>query len=112
MTSSTGAFGSLSFKQKLGRLAEVAVRVGLGLREGQELVLTGPTEALPLMRLIAEHAYKAGAKLVTTFATDDALTLARFKYAREDSFDYSPQWLHDGIATAFRSGAARMAITG
>jgi len=41
---------------KLDRLAEVAVKVGLGLREGQDLLLTAPAVALPLVRKIAEHA--------------------------------------------------------
>jgi aminopeptidase len=106
------AFAALSFDQKLDRLAEVAIRIGLNLREGQELVLTAPTDALPLVRRITEHAYKAGAKLVTVFYSDDATTLARFQHAPDASFDYAPQWLQDAIATAFRSGAARMAITG
>ncbi|MGI4829854.1 MAG: aminopeptidase [Janthinobacterium lividum] len=105
-------FSALSFDQKLDRLAEVAVRVGLGLRTGQELIITAPTDALPLVRLITTHAYKAGAKLVTTLFADDALALARYEYGPDDSFDYAPQWMHDGIATAFRSGAARMAISG
>src|ERR1700733_12356130 len=111
-TLSAPAFASLSFEEKLDRLAEVAVRVGLGLREGQELVLTAPIEALPLVRRITEHAYKAGALLVTTFYADDPSVLARFAYAPDASFDYAPVWLQDAIATAFRSGAARMAIAG
>ena len=105
-------FASLSFEGKLDRLAEVAVRVGLGLQAGQELVITAPTDALPLVRLITTHAYKAGAKLVTTLFADDALVLARYQHAPDESFDYAPGWLHEGIATAFRSGAARMAISG
>ncbi|MFC6050737.1 aminopeptidase, partial [Methylobacterium hispanicum] len=32
---------------RLDRLATVAVRVGLNLQPGQELVLTAPIEALP-----------------------------------------------------------------
>ena len=105
-------FAALPFDQKLDRLAEVAVRVGLNLREGQELFLSAPTDALPLVRLITEHAYKAGAKLVTTILSDDASTLARYKYASDASFDYAPAWFYDGVAAAFRSGAARMAIAG
>ncbi|WP_158823874.1 aminopeptidase [Granulicella sp. S156] len=105
-------FAALPFEQKLDRLAEVAVRIGLDLREGQELVLTAPTDALPLVRLITAHAYKAGAKLVTTFYSDDATTLARYQHAPDASFDYAPEWLQAAIATAFKSGAARMAITG
>ena len=105
-------FASLSFDEKLDRLAEVAVRVGLGLRAGQELVLTAPTDALPLVRRITDHAYRAGALLVTTFYGDDPCVLSRFEHAPDASFDYAPVWLQDAIATAFRSGAARMAIAG
>ena len=108
----TDGFAALTFEQKLDRLAEVAVRIGLGLREGQELVLTAPTDALPLVRRIVAHAYRAGAKYVTTFFTDDNVTLSRYKYGRDSSFDYAPQWAHDAIATAYRSGVARMGITG
>ena len=111
-TLSAPAFASLSFDEKLDRLAEVAVRVGLGLREGQELVLTAPIEALPLVRRITDHAYRAGALLVTTFFADDPCVLSRFQHAPDASFDYAPVWLQDAIATAFRNGAARMAIAG
>jgi aminopeptidase len=111
-TATAPVFASLSFEQKLDRLAEVAVRVGLNLKEGQELFLTAPTDALPLARRITEHAYKAGAKLVTTIYSDDAATLARYQYAPDDSFDYAPTWFYDGVASAFKNGAARMAIAG
>jgi aminopeptidase len=111
-TATAPVFASLSFKEKLDRLAEVAVRVGLNLKEGQELFLTAPTDALPLARRITEHAYKAGAKLVTTIYSDDATTLARYQYAPDDSFDYAPNWFYDGVAAAFKAGAARMAIAG
>ncbi|HEX9201053.1 MAG TPA: aminopeptidase [Acidobacteriaceae bacterium] len=111
-TLSAPAFASLSFDEKLDRLAEVAVRVGLGLREGQELVLSAPIEALPLVRRITDHAYRAGALLVTTLFADDPCVLSRFGNAPDASFDYAPVWLQDAIATAFRNGAARMAIAG
>ena len=111
-TISPPAFASLTFDQKLDRLAGVAVRVGLNLREGQELVLTAPTDALPLVRRITEQAYKAGAKLVTALYADDATSLARFQYAPEASFDYAPEWYYNAIAESFKSGAARMGITG
>ena len=111
-TLSAPAFASLSFDEKLDRLAEVAVRVGLNLRAGQELVLTAPIEALPLVRRITDHAYRAGALLVTTLYADDPSVLSRFAHAPDASFDYAPVWLQEAIATAFRNGAARMAIAG
>ena len=41
---------------KLDRLAEVAVRTGVNLAQGQELVISAPIEALPLVRRIVVHA--------------------------------------------------------
>ncbi|MGA8042135.1 MAG: aminopeptidase [Terracidiphilus sp.] len=98
--------------QKLDLLAEVAVRVGLGLKPGQELVITASLDAVPLARRIIEQAYRAGAKLVTTLYADDEATLLRYHHAPDASFDYAPQWLYDGLAAAYKSNAARLAITG
>jgi len=97
---------------RLDKLAEVAVRVGLNLAEGQELVMTAGVDALPLARRITEAAYKAGASLVTTILSDDQSALARYKYARDESFDHAPSWLFEGMAAAYREGAARLAIVG
>jgi aminopeptidase len=97
---------------RLTRLAQVAVRIGLGLQHGQELVMTAPLEAAPLARAITTEAYKAGASLVTTLYADDAAALARFAHAPDDAFDVAPAWLYDGMAAAFRGGAARLAIAG
>ncbi len=106
----------LSFEQKLDRLAEVAVRIGLGLGAEnapvQELVMSASIEALPLVRRITEHAYKAGAVLVTTLYSDEQSALLRFHYAPDASFDRVATWLQDGIAAAYRGGAARLAIAG
>jgi aminopeptidase len=99
-------------EQNLDRLAEIAVRAGLGLAPGQELVMTATLDAAPLARRITEHAYKAGASLVTTLFTDEQSSLLRFRYGADASFDAAPSWLFNAIAQAFRSGAARLAITG
>ena len=99
-------------EQKLDRLAEVAIRVGLGLAPGQELLITAPLEALVLARRITEHAYRAGASLVTTFYGDDAATLMRYHFAPDESFDRAAKWLYDGMGVAFKSGTARLAIAG
>ena len=103
---------ALTHEQKLNQLAEVAVRVGLGLAPGQELLITAPLETLPLVRKITEQAYRAGASLVTTFYSDDEATLMRYHYAPDAAFDAAPKWLYDGLAAAFKSGAARLAIAG
>ncbi|MGO4571189.1 aminopeptidase [Microvirga sp. 2TAF3] len=103
---------ALYHAERLDRLAEVAVRVGLGLKPGQEVVMTAPLEALALVRRITEHAYKAGASLVTTFFSDEESTLMRFRHGRDEGFDSASSWLYEGMAAAYRNGAARLAIVG
>lgn len=107
-----GEIVKLGFSQRLDRLAEIAVRVGLHLAPGQELVINAPIEALPLARRITEHAYKAGASLVTTLFSDDVATLLRFKYAPQESFDKAPGWLSSGTATVLANGGAWLLIIG
>jgi aminopeptidase len=97
---------------KLDKLAEVAIRVGLNLQPGQDLFLTAPIAALPLVRRIAEHAYKAGASLVTPIFSDEEITLARYRFAPDESFDRAAGWLHEGVAKAFANNTARLAVVG
>src|SRR5215831_18272954 len=97
---------------KLDRLAEVAIKVGLRLQAGQDLLLTAPMASLPLVRRITEHAYKAGAGLVTTFFSDEELTLARYRFGHDLSFDRAAGWLYEGMAKAFSDNTARLAIVG
>src|SRR6478735_9353531 len=97
---------------KLDRLAEVAVKVGLRLQPGQDLLLTAPSAALPLVRRIAEHAYKAGAGLVTPFLSDEEITLSRYRFGHNDGFDRAAGWLYEGMAKAFAANTARLAIVG
>jgi aminopeptidase len=97
---------------KLDRLAEVAVKVGLRLQPGQDLMLTAPAAALPLVRMVARHAYEAGAGLVTPILSDEQLTLTRFRSAQDHSFDRAPGWLYEGVARAFSNNTARLAIVG
>lgn len=97
---------------KLAKLAEVAVNVGVALQPGQDLILTAPMAALPLVRQIAAAAYRAGAGVVTPIFADEEIALARYAHGHDSSFDRAPTWLYNGMAEAFANGAARMAIVG
>lgn len=112
MTTAAVATEQLTHEQKLDRLAQVAVRVGLGLQRGQELVMTATLDAVSLARRITEHAYRAGASLVTTLFTDEEAALMRYRFAPDESFDRAAGWLYDGLGVAFKTGAARLAIAG
>ncbi len=99
-------------EKKIDKLANLAVKRGVGLQKGQNLLITAPIESLPLVRKIAEHAYKEGASIVTPLFTDSDITLSRFKYAPDESFDSATDWLFNGMGEAFDNNTARMAIAG
>jgi aminopeptidase len=112
-SSPQGAFlHTPEFEHNLNNLAAVAVGAGLGLAPGQELVMTATLDALPLVRRITEQAYKVGASLVTTLFTDEESTLLRYRHGTEATFDAASGWLYEGMAQAYKNGAARLAITG
>jgi aminopeptidase len=95
---------------KLDRLAQVAIKVGLRLKAGQDLLVTAPTAALPLVRKVTEHAYKAGAGLVTPILSDEQITLLRYRYGHDEGFDRAAGWLYEGMSKAFDANTARLAI--
>lgn len=86
------------FEQNLQKYAELAVRVGLNLRPGQRLLVRAPSpygvtfEHAPLVRYVAEAAYKSGARLVDVFWGDEQMELIRFAHAPRDSFAEFPKW--------------------
>ncbi|MEN2981159.1 MAG: aminopeptidase [Thermus sp.] len=101
-----------AFAEKLERLAELAIRVGLNLEKGQEVIATAPLEALDFVRLLAEKAYREGASLFTVIYGDNVLSRKRLSLAPEEGLDRAPGWLYEGMAKAFREGAARLAVSG
>lgn len=100
------------FDKKLAALARTAVRVGLGVVPGQQVIITAPVEAVPLVRLVTAEAYQAGASLVTVVYADDEMSLLRLKNATEKTLDETAEWFYAGVAEAMKKGAARLSIIG
>lgn len=100
-----------NFQQQLQKYADLVVQVGVGLQAGQRLIVRAPVEAAPLVRQIAASGYQAGARLVDAMWHDDALTLARFKYAPRDSFEEYPTWRAEALNRAAERGDAVISIS-
>ena len=103
---------SLISSAHIDRLAELAVKTGLALIPGQDLMITAPIEALPLVRKITDYAYKSGACVVTPIFSDPEMVLSRYRNALDASFDQAANWLYDGMGAAFDNNTARLAIVG
>jgi len=98
--------------ERLDRLAEIAVKIGVNVQKGQELIINAPVDARALVQRIAAHAYDAGASLVVPMFADDVIQRARYIHADDDSFDFAPAWLYEGIAKSLGDGAAMLSVTG
>ena len=103
---------SLISSAQIDRLAELTVKTGLALLPGQDLMITAPIEALPLVRKITDYAYKSGAGVVTPIFSDPEMVLSRYRNALDASFDQAANWLYDGMGAAFDNNTARLAIVG
>ena len=85
-------------KNYLQKYAELIVRVGLNLREGQRLLINNlttrgvPLHVAPLVREVAKAAYKAGARYVDVLWGDEELLKTRVQMAPRDSFDEFSDW--------------------
>jgi len=103
--------GLLFDPKMLDRMANVCIKFGLNLQRGQDLIITSTVESLPLVRRIVEEAYRAGAGVVTTLLSDEEISLAKYRYGNEESFDRAPEWIFKGMAEAFGNNTARLAIS-
>ena len=97
---------------KLDRLAEVAVKVGLRLQPGQDLLLTAPSVGAAAGAPDRRACLQGRRRLVTPFLSDEEITLSRYRYGHDASFDRAAGWLYEGMAKAFTANTARLAIVG
>jgi aminopeptidase len=100
------------FSRQLTSFAELCVARGLNLQRGQELIVTAPLEAAPLVQRIARFSYARGATLVTCLYEDPQLIRDHLAESGKLSLDFAPDWMFRGVAEGMRSGAARLLIAG
>ncbi|OOC61102.1 aminopeptidase [Paenibacillus ihbetae] len=90
----------------LHKYAELAVKVGVNVQEGQTLIVHAPVDAADFTRLIAEKAYEAGARLVKIMWNDEAITRLQFEKAADDVFTEAPKWYAGELTELVENGAA------
>lgn len=99
-----------TFEENLARYAELAVREGVALAPGQELLVFAEPVSAPLVYLVAAEAYRQGAKNVEVIWSDPELTLIKYREGSEEALNYAANWLIDGVARAHKENAARLGI--
>ncbi|MDR3590380.1 MAG: aminopeptidase [Negativicutes bacterium] len=96
--------------ERLGKYARLIVKTGVNIQQGQTLVVTSPIECADFARLIAETAYKEGAREVVMQWQDELSAKIRFLLAPDEVFGEFPSWRRDFYMYYVNSGAAFVAL--
>ncbi|RAV11717.1 aminopeptidase [Paenibacillus contaminans] len=99
-----------TFEQKLEQYAELIVKVGVNVQQGQQVFVTGSIEMAPLVRLVAGKSYEAGASNVHVDWTDESLSRLKYEKASDEFFTKFPEWEADKRHSFVDAGAAFIAI--
>lgn len=94
------------FQAKLQKYAELAVKVGVNVQPGQNLIVVATVDAADLVRLIVKQAYEAGARFVKVNWNDDTVTRLRYEHAADESFLDDPKWYAGEMLEYVENGAA------
>ncbi|HEX5192491.1 MAG TPA: aminopeptidase [Solirubrobacteraceae bacterium] len=93
-------------------MAELVVRFGANVQPGQVVAIGCEPGKEQMVRAIAEHAYRAGAKFVDLSVFDPYLKRARALYGEREDLGYVPPWLGQRVLALGDLHAARISLSG
>ena len=79
--------------ERLERYAELAVKVGANVQEGQEVFVHGLVEHVDLVRALTGQCYRAGASYVNALYDDQHVRHAMIDLGSDEALTYTPPWL-------------------
>ncbi len=92
--------------------AALAVRVGVAVQPGQDVVISCPAEHYAFARMVIEEAYAAGAGEVVMRWNDETETREFYLHASDEALKSVPDWKRDSFNYYSRRGAAYISIGG
>lgn len=98
-------------EEKFREYAQLLIRIGLNVRQGQTLVISSPVECAWFARMCAAEAYETGCREVVMNWHDDAMSRMKYLRADEDVFDEVPLWRRHFFNDYAQEGAAYLAIS-
>ena len=93
--------------ERLEQYADLVVRVGANVQQGQILFVAVIVEHAPLARALARAAYRAGARYVDVRYIDNHIRHAMIELGPEEALTHTPAWL-----TTYGRAAAGQALIG
>jgi aminopeptidase len=92
------------------RLAALTVETGANVQPGQILAVMAGIESAPLVRAIAGHAYRRGARFVDPIYVDTEVKRIRIEHAVEDTLEFVPSWWTDRLLQFGEQRCARIMV--
>ncbi|MGZ4292337.1 MAG: aminopeptidase [Gaiellaceae bacterium] len=96
--------------ERLEKYADLAVRVGANVQEGQTVFLNALVEHAPLARAMTRAAYRAGARYVDVRYRDEHVRRAMIELGPDEALTHTPEWMkmlaheHAGQAQIWTTG--------
>jgi aminopeptidase len=90
--------------ERLEAYADLAVRVGANVQDGQTVFLTTQVEHAPLARALTRAAYRAGARYVDVRYRDDHVRHAMIELGPDEALTHAPEWMQQ-LYRAMEGGA-------
>jgi aminopeptidase len=92
--------------------ARLVVQVGVAVRAGQDVLISGSLEHAEFIRALAAEAYRAGARHVDAEFRDPWVRRALVAEGSDEALGFSPPWLVARMEQAKENGAAVIHISG
>lgn len=97
---------------RLHALAELAVKIGANVGEGQYVLVTALVEHAPLVAAIADVSYEVGARYVDANFVDQHVRRAMIEKGPEEVLEWSPDWAVRRLDDLGKEHGALISITG
>lgn len=95
----------------LRKYAQLAVKMGVNVQEGQLLVITADVRDYKFVELCVEEGYKAGASEVNVDWSSEHNTRCAYEYMTKEALSEIPQWQYDKREYAQNKGCCYLHVT-
>jgi aminopeptidase len=96
----------------LKKYAELVVRVGANVQQGQDVGVAGYVEQAPFVRAVTAAAYEAGARYVAAQYADQHVKRELIVHGDDDVLEWTPPWELERLEHLARVGGATIGVTG
>jgi len=97
---------------RVDRYAELAVRVGANVQPGQLVDVIAHVEHAEVVRAVARAAYRAGARYVDVYYSDQHIRRAMIEHADDELLSWTPPWILERAKHVGDERAAIIALIG